>query len=235
MKFSIAIVVYNDAENLRKTLYSIARQQYSDCEVVIIDGESSDNPEQVISQFPYLHVQYKSECDKGIYDAMNKALKIAKGDFLIFMGAGDCFFDDNVLCSIAQKILNANLIYYGDVLLGKNGKRIWGKYTKYKLACGNICHQSIFYPKTVYKTHEYNLSYRVYADYVYNLNLYGSFEFSHISTIISIYDMDGFSSTAKDLNFSRDRAHLVITRLGILPYIYGVIYRFLLKIKKFFL
>ena len=111
MRFSIITVVYNDLDNLKKTCRSVSRQTFDDYEHLIIDGGSDDGTLDFLKSFSASdsHVRFISEKDNGIYDAMNKAIAMAEGDYILFLNAGDRFHERDTLSKIADKcsMLNA--------------------------------------------------------------------------------------------------------------------------------
>ena len=88
-RLSIITIVYNNKDNLIKTIKSVREQTYKNIEYIIVDGGSTDGTVDVIKQNPDLIAKYITEPDDGIYDAMNKGLKLATGDYLWFMNSGD--------------------------------------------------------------------------------------------------------------------------------------------------
>src|SRR5437764_13821458 len=119
IKVTIATVVFNGAATLTETIESVVRQSYSNIEYVIVDGASTDKTLDIIKHFSsqYNFIKVKSEPDKGIYDAMNKAQQMATGDFLIFLGSDDTLNNDTVIEEFANFVTGINSVYYGDVLL----------------------------------------------------------------------------------------------------------------------
>ena len=94
-KVSVITISYNNAEGLRRTIESVVAQNYSDYEYIIIDGGSTDNSLQIIESYAS-HISYwVSEPDKGVYNAMNKGIAQAKGEYLHFLNSGDCY-DENL-------------------------------------------------------------------------------------------------------------------------------------------
>lgn len=227
IKFSICIVTYNAKQTLEDTLLSIINQKYLNKEIIIIDGKSSDDTHIIISKYIDNIQYYISETDDGIYDAMNKALMQASGNYLIFLGADDIFLSNDVLSMVATYIKDEKYIYYGSVIRKIRNDVYCKKYNKFKLAVKNICHQAIFYPYDVYKDYHYNLKYKIFADYAYNLNLYSKKHFEYIPILICLYNDSGSSATIRDLFFEHDSADMIIKNLGYLPYFYSVVYHFL--------
>lgn len=227
---SIITVSFNAEKTIRKTIESVINQTYKNIEYIIIDGESKDNTVNIIKEFNKNINYWCSEKDHGIYDAMNKGLKIANGDFVIFLGADDIFFSDTTLEDIIEK-LDEKYVCYGDSYITQIRKIYWGKFNKYKISIGNICHQAIFYPKKIYKTKHYKTEYKIYADYVYNLELFPFYKFKYLNETISIFNYNGVSSSKNDSCFSKDQYYIILKTLGILPVTIRIIFQFTRNIK----
>ena len=235
-KISIITVCYNAQETIQYTIDSVLSQQYSNFEYIIIDGQSTDMTCSILSSINNPKFKYISEPDEGIYDAMNKALGIASGDFLIFLGADDLFYSDKVLLDVVPFLKKQDVVYYGDVLLKKGKKLYDGKFSRWKFGYKNICHQSVFYPKGIYKSHLYDKDYRLVADWVYNLQLLKEgIKFVYINLIISIYhNEDRASSSNSDINFLNDRKKMIISSVGYFPYYIGKMLKVYNKIRRLF-
>ena len=221
---SVVIVTYNCGAIVRETIESFISQSYNNKELIIIDGKSNDETMSILHDYRINIKVLISEPDKGIYDAMNKGLKHANGDFLIFMGSDDHFVSYDTLERVSRHLIDKNIIYYGDVWRPLNNDIYCGKFYKYKLAVKNISHQALFYPKSIYKTKQYSLKYRIMGDYVYNLELWNYYKFEYIKEPISFISQFGLSSNEKDLIFEKERRHVVCKSLGIGAYIYASIY-----------
>ena len=98
---SIVTISYNAVNLIEKTILSVVEQDTADFEYIVIDGGSTDGTVEVIRKYENAISYWVSESDKGIFDAMNKALSVAKGDWVIFMNSGDCFYNNHVLSEIA--------------------------------------------------------------------------------------------------------------------------------------
>lgn len=231
MKISIVTVCYNAESTIDEMIKSVLSQDYKFVEYIIIDGNSKDGTLNLINKY-HDRVILVSEPDHGIYDAMNKGLEKATGDFLIFMGADDIFYSDNVLSEIANNIDNNSTVYYGNVLRLKSNKIYDGAFSKLMWGYKNICHQAVFYPKSIYKSKKYDLEYKLVADWVYNLELLAdAVNFRYVDVVVSKYnDVNGASSTKVDKKFLSKRRRLIINAVGIYPYIWGIICKAINKI-----
>ncbi len=229
---SVVVVTYNCGNIVRETIESFANQTYRNKELVIIDGASDKDTLSILNDYKDVIDVFISEPDKGIYDAMNKGLKCASGDFLIFMGSDDHFVSYDTLERVVSHIKDVSTVYYGDIWRPLNNDIYCGKFYKYKLAVKNISHQAIFYPKTVYKEKEYNVEYKLNADYVYNLELWPNVEFKYINEPISFITQKGASSNGEEELFLKNKYSIICKNLGLLPKIYALSYHFLRDLIK---
>lgn len=213
---SIITVSYNAVGTIESTIKSVMRQTYSNIEYIIVDGQSTDGTIDVIKKYSKKNISWISEPDGGIYDAMNKGLQIAKGDWCIFMGADDVFFEEDTIKKVVEYMKDPNKIYYGNVLLKNRDQLYPGRISSaYQLCRTNYSHQGLFYPIGIYKNKKYDLKYKAYADYVYNMQLYSSNStlFEYMDMVISIFDDSGVSSYG-DIQFSKDRWKLIRELFG---------------------
>ncbi|MDR6193706.1 glycosyltransferase family 2 protein [Siphonobacter sp. SORGH_AS_0500] len=222
-KITIVTVVYNAVETIEATISSVLSQTYRNIEYIIIDGESSDGTLEIIKKYSNELSLWVSEKDKGIYDAMNKALGMATGDWLLFLGADDLLYSTNTIENISGKFKSGGILYYGNTYLKQSNIKYNGKTNKWRLAYGNISHQAIFYPKNMYKNNLYDLNYPIFADHVYNIKLYGLYadKFSYIEDIISIYNEQGVSSTNNDKHYAEEINSIINKHLGMSVNLYA--------------
>jgi len=229
---TVVTVVYNNINSLEETILSIINQSYKNIEYIIIYGGSTDGTVDIIRKYNDKINYWKSEPDKGIYDAMNKALNLSNGDFLIFLNAGDTFFSDNTLLEFVRKAHNKNAIYYGNAIyINKLTKeQYWrgGSFNKYRLSKTNICHQTIFFSKKAYHSNSYNLKYNLFADWEYNMQLFRKFHYLHLNQTIAYYDSTGISAINRDPFFEKNLFKIKIYYLGFDT----IIYLFYNKIKN---
>ncbi|WP_051203395.1 glycosyltransferase family 2 protein [Hugenholtzia roseola] len=114
-KITIVTVCYNAAPLLEKTIESVLSQRYPHIEYLIIDGNSTDNTKKIVEKYQKKIDLFISEPDKGIYDAMNKGIRLAKGEYINFMNAGDFFYDKDTLLNAIKKAPPQAAMIVGDV------------------------------------------------------------------------------------------------------------------------
>lgn len=204
-KISVITVCYNAAEVIEQTIVSVVSQEYSNVEYIIIDGNSTDGTVDIIKRYTDAISYWISEPDNGVYDAMNKGVDKATGDWVYFIGAGDLLL--NILDKLAPQLTEANTIYYGDVYRNDLQRVYDGKYPGYRLAITNICHQAIFYPLEVLRKYRYSTRYKLLADHDLNMRCYGdkNVRFRYLPMLIAIYEGDGISAATPDYEFFKDK------------------------------
>lgn len=116
-KISVITVVYNGADLIEKTIESVVHQSYSNIEYLIIDGKSKDNTIEIVKQYETKITKWISEPDRGLYDAMNKGLELATGDFVLFMNAGDYFYNEKVVENVFNNFDEETDVLYGEVMM----------------------------------------------------------------------------------------------------------------------
>ena len=198
-KISIVTVAYNAVESIEETIQSILSQNYSDYEYIVIDGGSTDGTTAIIGRYSSNIDYYVSEPDRGIYDAMNKAIDVANGEWIIFLNSGDKFASSSVLSSVVTYITSCPdcSVICGDTVI----KYPWGSFKSEGKAISPqdiylpFCHQSTFVKTELMQRYKFDLSYKIVADYnfFYQLHCLGK-KFLHVRELISEYDMNGYSS-----------------------------------------
>ncbi|WP_287936972.1 glycosyltransferase family 2 protein [Duncaniella freteri] len=219
IKISIITVCYNAENTISKTIESVISQDYNHIEYIIIDGSSKDQTLCIINSYAGKISKVISEPDNGIYDAMNKGIEMATGDFIYFLGSGD-YLIPNVIPAVIPQLSDTQSIYYGDVIFSPINKIYDGKFTKYKLAIRNICHQSMFFPTQFLKEHPYDLKYKAYSDWVSNIFFISKgFRFVYLNIIIAKYEIGGFSESGDNV-FRKTQGQLIRKHLGCKAYLY---------------
>lgn len=202
--FSIIIPTYNSAKTISICLESIVTQSFQNFEIIIVDAISSDNTISVVKKFNEINsnIQWVSEKDNGIYDAMNKGMKMAKGDWLYFLGSDDIMNGNNVLQEVYSLDKSDHEVVYGNAKI--KGNTSWandgdvydGKFDLQKLLKKNICQQAIFYHKNCFANNTclFNNNYGICADWDFNLKCWSKKEFRFINVIIVDFHGGGAST-----------------------------------------
>jgi putative colanic acid biosynthesis glycosyltransferase len=169
---SVITVVRNGAETIAETLHSVRTQRQVDIEHLIIDGGSSDSTLEIIKTYQHERLRWISEPDDGIYDAMNKGISFAQGEWLLFLGADDALADPDVLKDIFG---SPELLRY-DLICGRssyrNGKKNIPKLDWHTLVFNTVHHQAAFYRRHLFDAFRYRLDIPVVADYEMNFLIY---------------------------------------------------------------
>ena len=169
MKITVATVTYNASQTVERTLRSVAAQTYPDVEHLVVDGASKDGTQDICRRYS---VRLVSEPDRGLYDAMNKALRLATGEYIVFLNAGDTLHDERVLERVAA-CAPADIIYGETDIVDADGRFLrhrrlavperltWRSF----LHGMTVCHQSFYVRTEVARSEEYDLRWRFSADF----------------------------------------------------------------------
>lgn len=205
MKLSIITINYNNANGLEKTIQSVVSQTFADYEYIIIDGGSTDDSVDIIKKYKNYINFWVSEPDKGIYNAMNKGISLAHGEYYNFMNSGDCFHSSNVLEEIYQNIQDE------DILIGKccNAKtrvvlrtlKAGQNVSMMTLMKEMINHQSTFYKRSIFEKHKYDESLKIVSDWKINIQsiVLDNCKVKALDILVTDYDTTGISSTNNQL------------------------------------
>lgn len=198
--FSVVTVSFNCAGLIAKTIESVTRQDYGFMEYIVIDGGSTDGTANIIKGYQDRLAYWRSEPDGGIYQGMNKGIRQAKGDWIIFMNAGDTFADDHVLSEIASYADKERYdILYGDILTGKDGaprlKTASGPCNKHRMY---FCHQAAFAKTSLMREMPFDTRFRMSADFHFFKRCYlMGYRFLHVPVTVAVYDSHGVSHTQR--------------------------------------
>lgn len=193
---SVILACYNAAATLSQALDTLFSQTHDDFEVILVDGGSRDDTSSVVRRYPVDKIRYVSEEDSGIYDAFNKGIGLARGDWLYFMGADDRLNDDHVF---QEMIGSDEKIAPYDVIIGDirfDNQRI----RKSRISAGTrlrntVHHQSAFYRRELFRSFRYNADYSVSADYELNLRIFlEKRKVLKADKIVSVVALGGVSS-----------------------------------------
>jgi putative colanic acid biosynthesis glycosyltransferase len=195
--FSIITVTYNNLEGLIKTSQSVMEQTFEDFEWIVVDGGSTDGTVQFLRSFDRRKIKWLSENDNGIYDAMNKGLRLSCRDYCIFMNAGDRFYDPSVLMEVSSAIdLDRPCIVYGDSCEATENKR-WYKPARSPRSNFYVMfthHQAIFYLRKELGS-GYDLSYRFSADWALTTRILNNptAQILHYPRTVCLFERGGVS------------------------------------------
>jgi glycosyltransferase involved in cell wall biosynthesis len=194
---SIVTVVFNDRENLERTILSVLGQTYSNIEYIIIDGGSTDGTVDSIRRYEDRIARWVSEPDKGLYDAMNKGIRLASGDWINFMNAGDCFFVQDTVSTVARHLQDDADLVYGHcrMVFRPDFSVIWKTGSTQDLWRGMIFrHQSLFTRTPVCKAVMFDLRYRIAADFTFIYSCYRKgYRFLGLDLTVSSVVLGGLS------------------------------------------
>lgn len=189
---TVITVCYNAREMLLRTMNSVWAQTYKHVEYVIVDGASTDGTLELLEEYGGRIDHWVSESDKGIYDAMNKGVSMAKGKWVIFMNAGDCFADNHVLENVFSVPRQADVIY-GDVVKGGVVKKASSPRNAHRMF---FCHQSVFVKIESLKSFPFDISHKMSADFKQMKQLWlAGKQFLQLDFPIADFDVQGVSNT----------------------------------------
>lgn len=213
---TVITVVYNSVNSLENTIISVLNQSYKNIEYIIIDGGSTDGTLDIITKYNDKIDYWISEPDMGIYDAMNKGLEVTTGEWIYFLGSDDILLES--MSRVSCYLQNSNTIYYGNAFFTKDQIIYDGKFNSLKIVMKNICHQAIFYPKSVFTKYKYNLKYKTLADYELNIKLWGDkkFDFKYIPITLSIFNQFGACNQTIDKQFLIDKYKIISVNISFL-------------------
>ena len=212
-KISIITVVYNAVATIEQTILSVVKQDYSNIEYIIVDGGSTDGTLDIVKKYEEKIALWLSEPDYGIYDAMNKGLTYATGDYIYYLGADDCllapnsisqvvsFLQDNpevdVLCA---SVMMVDTVYRIEKVYSSN-------FSEADVLSGyNTPHQGMFVRREILQKYRFDTSYHIAADYKNFLKFYldQNIVLKKTVLIVAYYANDGVSGNGTDAQRMED-------------------------------
>lgn len=199
---SVITPIYNNLDKLKITAESVLGQKGTNFEFIVVDGACDSESVEYFNKLKNQKdiFRFISEPDRGIYDAMNKGVKIARGTYIIFLGAGDEFFSDSTLAEFST-ILDTGIY---DIVYGYIIKKYSDRHEKYKERIGfwyklimhPISHQALFSKRTLFADKEFDLNYKICSDQDWIMGMYkDGKKFKYIDRPVVLYDMFGISAT----------------------------------------
>ena len=241
-KFSIITVTYNAEDSIEGTVQSVISQEFKNFEYIIIDGASTDKTLAILNKYDNDIDKVISEKDHGLYHAMNKGIRAAKGEFLLFLNAGDRFVHATILNEVDSRILPKTRIVSADFINVKEEGAVDGRYIQTKACTLNnlkkdfaACHQTVFIHRSV--ASEYDLRYTILADYKWVVQASSQCKIEaivHIKTAI-VYYLDGGLSAryVKENILERVRLHHeLFGRIQVIKNIPNYLRRILRELKR---
>ncbi len=198
---SVVTVVFNGEAYLEETILSVINQTYDNVEYIIIDGGSTDSTLDIIKKYEGQVDYWASEQDSGIYDAMNKAITLATGEWINFMNAGDIFYTLNILNTIftSTNLHNADILFGHREVRYSDKKRIIKAGKVSSLWKGSqFSHQSAFVSSSFHKEHPFDTNIKITADFSFFYNAYiQKVKYLYLNTIVSSIAAGGLSDTKR--------------------------------------
>lgn len=232
MKLSIITINYNNAEGLRKTLASVAAQTYRDIEHIIVDGGSADGSVDVIKEYENtirqsvtidqsaIQIKWVSEPDKGIYNAINKGIQRATGEYIQILNSGDLLAADDAIEQMMEALARHNYpeLLYGNAVDVNNGKRLSShgpgiEYSLLSLYRATYPHDSTFFKRELFSAERYGLydeNLKIVSDWKLYLQAVGlgNVKPVYVDIDVALFDVHGISSTNKELD-ARERRQVL--------------------------
>ena len=196
MKLSIITINYNNLAGLQKTIDSVISQTWRDFEWIIIDGGSKDGSRELIEQYQQHFSYWCSEPDKGVYNAMNKGIKHAQGEYLLFLNSGDALYDEHVLQKVDDLNIDTDIIS-GQVERMDNHQllRVYDESVLMQLFNDTLNHQGTFIKRTLFDDLKYDENYKIVSDWKFWLEsiIWHNASIKVISLVVTLQDMRGIS------------------------------------------
>ena len=222
--FSIITITYNAERWLERTILSVLSQSYPNIEYILIDGASKDKTLSIIDRYKDHIAKVTSEPDKGLYDAMNKGIRLATGDYLCFLNAGDSFHEDDTLQQMVHTLPGSELpdVMYGETaLVDKEGHFVrmrrlsapetltWKSFRQGML----VCHQAFFAKRTLVEP--YNLKYRFSADFDWCIRIMKKAHTLHNTRLTIIDYLDEGMTTRNRKASLKERFRIMTQHYGL--------------------
>lgn len=203
MNLSIITINYNNNVGLERTIKSVVGQNLQNIEFIVVDGSSTDGSVEIIKNNEVYISKWISEKDNGIYNALNKGIKMATNDYLLFLNSGDHLFSNTVLSTIDKHISGEDLICFDIHVLGQGFDQINKHPNKISFSFlfhETLAHQSVFIKRSLFdKVGFYDESLKIVSDWKFFIHAlaYHNCTYKSVHEILSVYYLDGISSTAE--------------------------------------
>jgi glycosyltransferase involved in cell wall biosynthesis len=222
-KLSVITIVYNNVKDIERSMLSVLQQTYPNIEYIIIDGASRDGTKEIIEKYASKLARFISEPDRGIYDAMNKGLALATGDYVLFMNSGDELYDVDTVAKVFGRVPNAD-IYYGETemyneqwqSLGRRRHRTPNEFNWRSFRYGmSISHQAIYIKRSLTSPFDLRYKYSADIDWIIKAARQASL-IVNTHMYVAKYLVGGVSKQ-KHLDSLKERFHIFTKYYGLLP------------------
>ena len=236
MKLSIITINRNNAEGLEKTLRSVAAQSIREFEYVVIDGASTDGCVEVIKKYEaqFAHLKWVSEPDRGIYNAMNKGLRMTTGDYIQILNSGDCLASNDILermLAALEEAGNPSILYGNMVKCFPDGRKMVDKcfagqeITMLGMYTGTLNHDPAYIRRDLFEKYGYyDESLKIVSDWKWYMQaiILGDEKPQYVDLDVTLFDMTGISENADSKEMIRKERETVLKQL--IPNVYLIDY-----------
>lgn len=217
MKLSIITINYNNYCGLQKTLESVFGQTFTDYEYIIIDGGSTDGSKELIEKYKNEFVYWVSEKDEGVYQAMNKGITKASGEYLLFLNSGDSLYSDNSL-KVFHESSDADIVYANIWVNSSEGN--WIKTYPSTLTFGYFLQDTLPHPASLIKKSLfqncglYNEQNEIVSDWEFFMNAICLYKatYKYLDCILSVFNYDGMSSKMENQILIKEEKDRVLNK-----------------------
>ena len=202
IKITIITATYNSEKTLEQTISSVVEQDYPNIEYIIVDGKSIDNTMKLVKKYESFGIKWISEEDNGLYDALNKGIDLATGDYLMILGSDDSLYSNNTISNIVNNldedtdVLSASVFVVDEVSCKTICNNNHNVLNKKKYAGGMIPHQGMVVRTALSRKHKFDTKYKISADYKFFLQCYynDDINFKYIDDPVAFYSNNGVSA-----------------------------------------
>lgn len=210
-KLSVITINFNNSAGLEKTIQSVISQSFKDFEFIIIDGGSTDNSVEIIKKYAKEITYWVSEKDKGVYNAQNKGIDAAKGEYCLFLNSGDYLSDNKVLSKAFVNHFPEDILY-GNMKVNWNNGKITTEKMPQKITFSHMFRDTVWHPvsfikKQLFDTYgKYNEEYKIAADYefFYRTIIEKKATTRHLPFPVSVFVFNGLSSNPENTKLVRE-------------------------------
>lgn len=211
LKISIVTINYNNKNGLKRTIESVVFQTYPFIEYIVIDGNSTDGSKEVIEKYKDRISYWVSEPDSGIYNAMNKGVDKATGDYLLFLNSGDSLHSCDSISDCIDYLIDGEDLIMGQVLIQPSGIIGWNDLkfpiTMYDFyVCGPVPHQACFIKSSLFENIRYDENLKIVSDWKFFMQaiIFNECTYKIIKYIVSDFEEGGISSNKYSCDLERE-------------------------------